>query len=352
MQKNVSKDAARFAIEIFGGGLIAAQFHIAALFRCLPGQTLHFSKLIFWLFWVCLLTVGFLTTPKRKRHSLNSIATVLMPVSIYFLFSYRDIYEVRTKSACFCIGICILLYSILVLLFCVSDIQSGRIIRKLKPLLWGYFHQCRMIAGIVFSTVYLTSVIGIIYGGTVITPNQTADTPVMNYATIENNLETIILLQEETWEDLSLQERMNVLQTMANIESSYLGLPHELNVISVVSDEETLGYYDDQTHTIAININFLQKGDSTDILETLTHEAFHAYEHRLVDLYESAADELKELRLLHRAKIYSEEFENYIDGSDDPIGYFFQAVEFDSGAYATSAVDRYFDAIYVYQDDT
>lgn len=352
MQKNVSKDATLFAIEIFGGGLIAAQFHITALFRCLPGQTLHFSKLIFWLFWVCLLTVGFLTTPKRKRYALNSIATVLMPVSIYFLFSYRDIYEIRTKIACFCIGTCILLYSILVLLFCISDIQSVRIIRKLKPLLWGYFHQCRMIAGIIFSTVYLASVVGIIYSGAVITPNQTADTPVVNYSTIENNLETIILLQEETWDDLSLQERMNVLQIIANIEASYLGLPHELNVISVVSDEETLGYYDDQTHTIAINIDFLQKGDSTDILETLTHEAFHAYEHRLVDLYTNAADELKDLRLLHRAKIYSEEFENYIDGSDDPIGYFFQAVEFDSDAYAASAADRYFDAIYVYQDDT
>lgn len=153
--------------------------------------------------------------------------------------------------------------------------------------------------------------VGIIYSGAIITPNQTADTPVVNYSTIENNLETIILLQEET-----------------------------------------LGYYDDQTHTIAININFLQKGNSTDILETLTHEAFHAYEHRLVDLYTNAADELKDLRLLHRAKIYIEEFENYIDGSDDPIGYFFQAVEFDSDAYAASAADRYFDAIYVYQDDT
>lgn len=352
MQKHIYKDSSLFAVEIYGGGLIAAQFHKTALFRCLPGKTLQFSNLIFWIFWVSLLTAGFLTTPKRKRHTLNSAATVLMPVSMYFLFSYHDVYEIRIKSVCFGIGTCISLYSILVLLACFPDIQSGSIVRKLKPILWGYYHQCRMIAGIILSTVYLASILGIIYSGAVIIPNQTADTPVVNYSTIENNLETICLLEEETWDNLSLQERMDVLQVIANIEASYLGLPHELNAISAISDEETLGYYDDQTHTIAINIDFLQNGNSADILETLTHEAFHAYEHRLVDLYESVTDELKELRLLHRAKIYSDEFENYIDGSDDPIGYFFQAVELDSDAYAAAAVQQYFDAIYAYLDDT
>lgn len=41
MQKNVSKDAALFAIKIFGGGLIAAQFHITA-FRVIPNQLISF----------------------------------------------------------------------------------------------------------------------------------------------------------------------------------------------------------------------------------------------------------------------------------------------------------------------
>lgn len=159
-----------------------------------------------------------------------------------------------------------------------------------------------MIAGLIFSTVYLLSVLGIIYSGAVLTPKQSADTPITNYSTIENNLNTINLLQEDIWDILSLQERLNVLQTIANIEASYLGLPHELNVISAVMDEETLGYYNDQIHTVAFNIDFLRQGNSADILETLTHEAFHAYEHRLVDLYEHATNELKDPRLLRNAK--------------------------------------------------
>ena len=352
MQKNIFKDATLFAIEVFGGGLIAAQFHITVLFRCLPGQTLLFSKLVFWLFWACLLMIGFLSTPGRKRHVINSTVTALMPVSTYFLISYHDIYEIRLKIACFCIATCILLVSALVLWAGFTDIQSGIIVKKLKSFLWGYFHKCRMIVGLILSMVYLLSVLGIIYSGAVLTPKQSADTPITNYSTIENNLDTISLLQEDIWKNLSLQDRVNVLQMIANIEASYLGLPHELNVISAVMDEETLGYYNDQIHTIAFNIDFLRQGNSADILETLSHEAFHAYEHRLVDLYEHAADELKDLRLLRSAKIYSEEFKNYIDGTDDPIGYFFQTVEFDSDAYAAATVQRYFDAIPVHQDNT
>lgn len=132
MQKNISKEAMLFAIEVFGGGLIAAQFYIATLFRCLPGQTLHFSKLVFWLFWFCLLTVGFLSTPGRERHTLNSTLTALMPVSIYFLISYHDVYEIRLKIACFCIATCLLLFSALVLRVSFTDIQSGIIVKKLK----------------------------------------------------------------------------------------------------------------------------------------------------------------------------------------------------------------------------
>ena len=48
--------------------------------------------------------------------------------------------------------------------------------------------------------------------------------------TIANNMDTILLLQEDEWEKLSAQERLDVLQAVANIEQRYLGLPNELNV--------------------------------------------------------------------------------------------------------------------------
>ena len=60
-------------------------------------------------------------------------------------------------------------------------------------------------------------------------------------------MDTILLLQEDEWEKLSAQERLDVLQTVANIEQRYLGLPNELNVGVANLDADILGYYTDQT---------------------------------------------------------------------------------------------------------
>lgn len=61
--------------------------------------------------------------------------------------------------------------------------------------------------------------------------------------TIENNIDSILLLQENLWEKLSAQERLDVLQTVVNTERRYLGIPHELNVGVANLGEHTLGHY-------------------------------------------------------------------------------------------------------------
>ena len=81
-----------------------------------------------------------------------------------------------------------------------------------------------------------------------------------------------------------MTDRIDVLQTVADIEAAYWGLPHKLTVITSRTAEHILGHYIDQTHTITIDTNHLQQGNSSDILETLTHEAYHAYEYRLADV--------------------------------------------------------------------
>ena len=182
-------------------------------------------------------------------------------------------------------------------------------------------------------------------GGAIATPNTKAEVSNVDNQQITNFVEDFLSLQEEIWVDLSVTERLNVLQKVANYEVSYLGLPHELNVTAELLDEGTLGCYIDSIHSININVDFLSEGNAHEILETLAHEVYHAYQRRLVDLYNSTDEQYKNMMLLHRASVYREEFESYVDGDEDYIDYLFQVVEIDSDAYALATVDSIYKEI-------
>ena len=296
------------------------------------------------------MVTGFFATPQSKRNTVNCLITAVTSVVVYFVISFRDIYPVRMAVAQLAILGGIGFYTVLVLCFGIPVLRSRNRAKQIKAFLLGFLYHCRMIVGVVLTVVYLLSLILAIFCGVSVSHEQKSVNPGAGEVTLKDNLEIVKLLREEFWVDLSVQERIDVLQTIANIEASHLGLPHKLKVISVSIDEKTLGYYADQTHTIAINACVLQNSGTQEVLEVLVHEAYHAYEYRLAELYRAADDNLQDLRLLQRAKIYSEELETYIDGEVDPVGYMFQSVEIDCDAYAAAAVDDYFTVIEEYME--
>lgn len=117
--------------------------------------------------------------------------------------------------------------------------------------------------------------------------------------TIAKNIEVVSLLEEKEWSALSTPAKLNVLQTVVNIETYYLGLPHELNVITGPLPENTMACYKDRTHVITINIDHLEVDQAHDILDSLCHEARHAYQHRLCDVYDSISEEQRELLVFY-----------------------------------------------------
>lgn len=172
--------------------------------------------------------------------------------------------------------------------------------------------------------------------------------------TIENNIVTIRRLRADMWSSLSVTEKLDVMQTVANIEAHYLGLPHELNVetgninnkkYKDLGTSVVWGYYYDPTHTVMISIDILENKDSVDMINTVCHEAYHAYEYRLADIYRSLGnDPDRNLLGIRDADKYIGEFaskkpENYAE-------YYTQACETDSRAYAETATYEYVSAIY------
>ena len=134
---------------------------------------------------------------------------------------------------------------------------------------------------------------------------------------------------------------LNVLQTVANVEQRYLGLSNELNVGAANLREGLISYYYDQTHEIVIDIDSLMNDSSWQLLDSLTHEAFHSYEHRIVDAFNAADESIRKLRLFRNVDSYASEFDDYTSGQEDFYHYYNQSCESDAREYAESAVSEY-----------
>ena len=85
-----------------------------------------------------------------------------------------------------------------------------------------------------------------------------------------------------------------------------------------------------------------------EVLDTLLHEIYHCYEHRLAEVYTSADPELQRLRLFRDAADYAGEVAQPVDPEEDYSAYAAQAMETDSRAYAAAGVQEYYHRIAVY----
>ena len=169
--------------------------------------------------------------------------------------------------------------------------------------------------------------------------------------TIAGNIETLTRLQEEEWKILTDEEKMDVLQTVTNIEGRYLGIPNKLTVEAKEPLDTTLARYLDETHTLYINEDFLSGGPAKEVLTACCHEVYHAYQHRIVDAYHHADEREKDLQIYRKALLYSKEFENYTSGTENYFTYYTQQCEIDARSYAASAADDYMERIAEYLEE-
>lgn len=191
--------------------------------------------------------------------------------------------------------------------------------------------------------IMILSGVNILFGSTIMKSTvNTATQTNLSEQSLANNIEIIALLQDDTWCSLSAQERLNVLQTVANVEQRYLGLSNELNVGAANLREGVMGYYSDNTHEIVIDIDSLLNDSSWEVLDTVCHEAYHSYQHRMVDAFNDADENSKSLKIFHKASYYANEFNNYISGDEDFCGYYYQDCESDARDYAEDAVYDYY----------
>lgn len=330
--------------------VISAVWYQNILFRCLPGRTYTESKIIlFGMIGLSIVICAFLL----NRHARTgwTVATALgIPFGLYTVLTYSRTVGVWMPIV---LALSVALSIAFAIYLLTRRIRNRK--RKSKVIKHRIYRSCIMCQSIL--TVALLVIMGSIgvhgvFGANILNSSVSATTiERCSSQTISNNIDTILLLQEEEWGELSTREKLDTLQTVANIEAHYLGLPNELNVGIANLKEDILASYNDNTHTISIDLDHLENDSVYEVLNSCCHEAYHSYQYRLVDAYSTADERIKRLRIYKSAAQYEQEFGNYIDGDYDFCSYYEQHCEMDARDYADDAVYDYYNRIRDYLNE-
>lgn len=170
--------------------------------------------------------------------------------------------------------------------------------------------------------------------------------------TMSDHQEEILKLQPEVWAQQNTKQRLDILQTVCNIEVAYLGLTTPVTVEAELLPEILAGAYADETRLVQIDLDHLERDSVKSVLKTVLHEVHHSYEYRLADAYQSASPEDQQLLLFRAASQYTYETKHYIDADDDYWGYASQVLELDSDLYAEFRAEEYYERIDMWLEDT
>lgn len=162
--------------------------------------------------------------------------------------------------------------------------------------------------------------------------------------TIENNMDTLVFLDEEEWAKLDLSQRLDVLRCVSRIEGNKLGLFNEVEIEAAELPENIAGTYNHSKSLIRISVDFLMEDDAHENLDTLCHEMFHAAEYCFVEIYESLDPMMRRSYFMTPAHVYKSEFCAYRSrkNGDEYVSYYRQKVEADARLYARESVRTYY----------
>ncbi len=317
----------------------------ALLFRTIHGMSYNDSRVIFWcLFLICEL-LGTLMVWKRWRNNLTVVTNISIPYCIYTTVTFWKSIHILFF---------ILIIVAVVLSAALAYLQLSRPYRiKNAQVIRRRFQKILLRTGII-TTICLT-IIPVYLGASLLFRSGFPSSKVKSSYQGEenklaNNIEIVSKLDKDLWPALSTADKMAVLQTVANVEARYLGLPHELNVQLGVLAEDDLASYSDPLHMVTINIDHIEYDPPETILNSLCHECYHALQYRACDAYDTLPEEYKDLLEFYNLKLYKEEFAHYI--SDVSEEYFDQYVERFARAYGESSVKDYYSQINEYLGKT
>ena len=87
--------------------------------------------------------------------------------------------------------------------------------------------------------------------------------------------------EDGTWKRYSIQEKITVMQQLADFETEMLGIP-SVTITADLIGAYTLGAYSDETNEILINTKHLDGSPAEECIDTVCHEVRHSMQYQIV----------------------------------------------------------------------
>lgn len=262
---------------------------------------------------------------------IHSITMIFAPFACYSIFLIGK--EIRIA-----ITIIVVTASIVV----IAAFEGLRIKKHIRVGSKKILSACMSV--IMCMTCISIPVVAIAYNNIAVPKVEEDNTVERSITTLEDHIEEISRIN--SWNSLTADEKLNMMNLIAKIESDNLGLEETPLVRIQNMKDSLLGSYSEEENLIRINVDHLEDQDKSQYIKTIAHECFHAWEYKIIDVYGSLQnDNIKGLYPYNKASIYKNELDNYVSGGDDYKKYSSQAVEQDAEAYGNSRCQLYMEKI-------
>lgn len=329
--KHNSMTCGQYVREHLIWGVLALFLYRQLLFRTLPGQSFTVSKLVFWVVVLVSLLVSCLCTCRRQRNTLHMAADLILPLGIYSMLAFW-----RDLPVGVAIGAGISLAAVMGYFAALALVPAGGV----RPGGRTVAHRLRcgaahvpLLASLGVGALSVALLVCSVFGNSMVLNRvpPTRDTP----AAVD------MVAFTADWPTLTAAQKLEQLQLAANDQQAALGLDFELNVALTTLPERSLAQYNHRTHTIAISLSALEAYDGAENLDSLCHEAYHAYQHQQVDVYTRLSPNLQQAENMQTSAAYAREFCHYKVYFASYDSYADQLCERNARTYALYAVAKY-----------
>ena len=205
-----------------------------------------------------------------------------------------------------------------------------------------YIYSMIMVVFTAFSILYNVGVIKI---------NETTS-PYRESPDLNECLDDILLLKEESFEKLDDDKKIEVLQTLVYVENSKAGIK-TCPIIKLSDDlsDSVAGCYVHKKCEILIDKDVFHSSSSPELVNIVLHEWHHHFSHELADAYEALPARYKDLEAFCVYREYAYEFDHYVDVEEDLGDYYSQSLESSARRFAADQTAGYFKFINNYEPD-
>lgn len=189
------------------------------------------------------------------------------------------------------------------------------------------------------------------------TVEVTNNADVKDNSLIKAYLNELMPLVDGTYNNLSTQEKLDILQIVCNIESTYNGNSkgNAIALKRLFSNDEvcTKGCFSNSDEKIYLNSDVFDDMSEFEALRVTLHECFHAKQYEQIKILKALPEEFQDNALLYEAKLYAKEFNDYkSDESGDCFEeYEEQYVERTADSYAYYTAQEYINLIKQYSGE-